>query len=79
MKSPIKKLFVFTNQSSSGSLIYIPTFPEINFSGFSCFVFEVPVEKVLIDGEEVHGIEFDGTLNLENLLEQCSLIKNVGI
>ena len=46
---------------------------------FSSFIFEVPVEKVVIDEEELHGIETDGILNLENLLEQCSSIKNVGI
>ena len=49
------------------------------FSDFSSFIFEVPVEKVVIDDEELHGIETDGILNLENLLEQCSSIKNVGI
>ena len=57
-------------------------FADINFSDFfccCCFIFEVPVEKVVIDEEELHGIETDGILNLENLLEQCSSIKNVGI
>ena len=47
------------------------------FSDFSNFIFEVPVEKVVIDEEELHRI--DGMLNLENLPEQCSSIKNVGI
>ena len=55
------------------------TFGDIDFSDFSSFIFEVPVEKVVIDDEEPHGIETDGILNLENLLEQCSSIKNVGI
>ena len=58
-------------------------FADINFFDFfffcCCFIFEVPVEKVVIDEEELHGIETDGILNLENLLEQCSSIKNVGI
>ena len=31
------------------------------------FTFKVPVEKVVIDEEEFHGIEIDGNLNLENL------------
>ena len=59
--------------------IQYTTFADINFSDFSSFIFEVPVEKVVIDEEERHGIEIDGILNLENLLEQCSSIKNVGI
>ena len=46
---------------------------------FSSFIFEVPVEKVVIDEEELHVIEIDGILNLENLLEQCLSVKNVGI
>ena len=54
-------------------------FADIYFSEFSSFIFKVPVEKVVIDEEELHGIEIDGILNLENLLEQCSSIKNVGI
>ena len=59
--------------------IQYTTFADINFSDFSSFIFEVPVEKVVIDEEEPHGIEIDGILNLENLLEPCSSIKNVGI
>ena len=54
-------------------------FADIYFSEFSSFIFKVPVEKVVIDEEELHGIEIDGILNLEILLEQCSSIKNVGI
>ena len=54
-------------------------FADIYFYEFSSFIFKVPVEKVVIDEEELHGIEIDGILNLENLLEQCSSIKNVGI
>ena len=55
------------------------TFADINFSDFSSFIFEVPVEKVVIDKKELHGIKIDHILSLENLLEQCSSIKNVGI
>ena len=55
------------------------TFADINFSDFSSFIFEVPVEKVVIDEEEFHGNEIDDILNLEILLEQWSSIKNVGI
>ena len=57
--------------------IQYTTFADINFSDFSSFIFKVPVEKVVIDEEELHRI--DGILNLENLPEQCSSIKNVGI
>ena len=40
----------------------------------------VPVEKVVIDEEELHSIKIDGILNLENIyLEQCLSIKNNGI
>ena len=44
-------------------------FADIYFSEFSSFIFKVPVEKVVIDEEEVlHGIEIDGFVNLlENL------------
>ena len=55
------------------------TFGDIDFSDFSSFIFEVPVEKVVIYQEEFHGIEIDGILNLDIILEQCSSIKNVGI
>ena len=42
---------------------------DIYFYEFSSFIFKVPVEKVVIDEEEVlHGIEIDGFVNLlENL------------
>ena len=43
------------------------TFTDIHFSDFCSFIFKVPVEKVVIDKEELHGIEIDGILNLENL------------
>ena len=43
------------------------TFPQITFSDFSSFIFKVPVEKVVKDEEELHDIEIDGILNLENL------------
>ena len=42
-------------------------FADINFSDFSSFTFKVPVEKVVIDEEELHGIEIYDILNLENL------------
>ena len=42
-------------------------FPDIYFFDFSSFTFKVPVEKVVIDAEELHGIEIGGILNLENL------------
>ena len=45
----------------------VSTFADINFSDFSSFIFKVPVVKVVIDEEELHGIEIDGILNLENL------------
>ena len=57
--------------------IQYTTFADIIFSDFSSFIFEAPVEEVVIDEEELHRI--DGILNLENLLGQCSSIKNVGI
>ena len=59
--------------------IQYTTFAGINFSDFSSFIFKVTVKKVVKDEEQIHGIEIDGTLKLENLLEQCSSIKNVGI
>ena len=43
------------------------TFVDIGFSDFSSFIFKIPVEKLVIDEEELHGIEIDGILNLENL------------
>ena len=43
------------------------TFPQITFSDFSSFIFKVPVEKVVKDEKELHDIEIDGILNLENL------------
>ena len=42
-------------------------FADVNFSDFSGFIFKAPVEKVVIDEEELHGIEIDGILNLEDL------------
>ena len=42
------------------------TFADIVFF-FFWFIFKVPVEKVVIDEEELHGIEIDGILNFENL------------
>ena len=53
-------------------------FADIYFSEFSSLIFKVPVEKVVIDEEEFHGIEIDGFLNLLDK-EQYSSIKNVGI
>ena len=35
------------------------------FFYFSSFIFKVPVDKVVIDEEELYGIEIDGILNLE--------------
>ena len=32
------------------------TFVDIDFSDFSRFFFKIPVEKVVIDEEELHGI-----------------------
>ena len=43
------------------------TFTDIHFSDFCSFIFNVPVEKVVIDEEELHSIETDDILNLENL------------
>ena len=41
---------------------------DIYFTEFSSFIFKVPVENVVTDEEELHGIEIDGFLNLlENL------------
>ena len=42
------------------------TFAVIDFSYFSSFIFKVPVAKVVIDEEKLHGTETDGILNLEN-------------
>ena len=50
------------------------TFTDINFSDFSSFIFKVLVEKVVVDEEELRGIETDGILNFIG-----SSIKNVGI
>ena len=41
-----------------------PTFADIGFSDFSS---SISVEKLVIDEEELHGIEIDSILNLENL------------
>ena len=43
------------------------TFADIHFSDFCSFILKVPVEKLFIDKEELHGIEIYGILNLENL------------
>ena len=40
--------------------IQYSTFADINFSDFSSFILKVPIEKVVIDEEELHGIEIDG-------------------
>ena len=42
-------------------------FADIYFSDFSSFIFKVLVEKFVIDEEELHGIEIDGILNLDNV------------
>ena len=39
----------------------------MTFYDFSSFIFKVPVEKVVKNEEELHDIERDGILNLENL------------
>ena len=54
------------------------TFADVDFSGFSSFIFKVnlvfmgekenPAEKVVINEEDLDGIEIDGILSLENLL-----------
>ena len=46
------------------------TFADTDFSDFSIFIFKIPVEKVVKDKKELHGIEIQ---------EQCLSIKNVGI
>ena len=43
------------------------SFEGIYFSDFSSFTFKIPVKKSVADKEELHGIEIDGMLNLENL------------
>ena len=40
------------------------TFADIGFSDFSSFIFKTSVEKL---EEELHDIEIDSILNLENL------------
>ena len=72
MKPPIRKLLVLTNQSSSGSLIYFPCNVLTKYFAMLCksitkyagivlfeksFIFKVPVEKVVIDDKELHGID----------------------
>ena len=49
-------------------------FADIYFSEFSGFIFKVPVEKVIIDEEEQHGIEIDGILNLLDNLSRTIFI-----
>ena len=46
---------------------YTVFYVDINFSGFSSFIFKVLVEQVFMDEEELHGIEIGGILNLQNL------------
>ena len=44
------------------------TAKEANMQKFTKYtVFDVRIYKVVIDEEELHGIEIDGILNLENL------------
>ena len=47
--------------------IQYSTFADMTFYDFSSFIFKVPVEKVVKNEEELHDIERDGILNLENL------------
>ena len=47
--------------------IQYSTFEDMTFSDFSSFIFKVPVEKIVKNEEELHDIERDGILNLENL------------
>ena len=49
-------------------------FADIYFYEFSSFIFKVPVEKVVIDEEELHGIEIDGFLNLLDNLSRTIFI-----
>ena len=42
-------------------------FVDIYFSDFSSFIFKVPVEKFVIDEEELHCIDIDDILNLDNV------------
>ena len=72
MKPTIRKLLVLTNQSSSGSLIYFSCNVLTKYFAMLCksitqyagialfensFIFKVPVEKVVIDEKELHGID----------------------
>ena len=50
------------------------TFADNYFSEFSSFIFKVPVKKVVIDEEELHGIEIDGFLNLLDNLSRTIFI-----
>ena len=49
-------------------------FADIYFSEFCSFIFKVLVEKVVIDEEELHGIEIDGFLNLLDNLSRTIFI-----
>ena len=59
------------------------TFTDIDFSDFSSFIFKVnhvfreekyhPLEKVVIDKQELNGIEIDDIWNLENLPRTVSM------
>ena len=50
------------------------TFADIYLSEFSSFIFKVPVEKVVIDEEELHGTEINGFLNLLDNLSRTIFI-----
>ena len=56
------------------------TFADIYFSEFFSVIFEVPVEDVVIDEEELHGIETDGILNLVlNNVHQLRMLESESI
>ena len=65
------------------------TFPDIDFVPFSSFTFKVNhvfmgereklVEKIVINAEELDGIDTDDILDSEISLKQCSSIRNIGI
>ena len=56
------------------------TFADIYFSEFFSVIFEVPVEDVVIDEEELHGVETDGILNLVlNNVHQLRMLESESI
>ena len=65
-----------------------PIFTGIDFSDFFILISKVnhvfmeekdnPVEKVVINGKNLDGIEIDGILNFESLPRTLFLAKNVG-